>query len=118
MNELKIGEKEEIYYKIMRIIQEDPRLTQREMAQKIGVSLGGLHYCLKALINKGLVKIQNFNNAENKYKYLYILTPKGIKEKSLLTYFFFDKKIQEYEYLKGELENLKEEIKNLQLKKT
>ena len=79
---------EDTYFRVMGILQDNPNLTQRELADKLGLSLGGLNYCLRALIDKGFVKMQNFNKAENKLKFVYLLTPRGIKEKSSLTYRF------------------------------
>jgi EPS-associated MarR family transcriptional regulator len=101
---------EDTYFRVMGILQENPSLTQRELADKLGLSLGGLNYCLRALIDKGFVKMQNFNKAENKLKFVYLLTPRGIKEKSALTYRFLERKMQEYETLKAEIEVLKGEV--------
>ena len=101
---------EDTYFRVMGILQENPSLTQRELADKLGLSLGGLNYCLRALIDKGFVKMQNFNKAENKLKFVYLLTPRGIKEKSALTYRFLERKMQEYEVLKAEIETLKGQI--------
>ena len=101
---------EDTYFRVMRILQENPNLTQRELADKLGLSLGGLNYCLRALIDKGFVKMQNFNKAENKLKFVYLLTPRGIKEKSSLTYRFLERKMQEYETLKAEIETLKGQV--------
>ena len=94
----------------MGILQENPNLTQRELADKLGLSLGGLNYCLRALIDKGFVKMQNFNKAQNKLKFVYLLTPRGIKEKSALTYRFLERKMQEYETLKAEIDTLKGQV--------
>ena len=101
---------EDTYFRVMGILQENPNLTQRELADKLGLSLGGLNYCLRALIDKGFVKMQNFNKAENKLKFVYLLTPRGIKEKSALTYRFLERKMQEYGVLKAEIETLKGQI--------
>ena len=101
---------EDTYFRVMGILQENPNLTQRELADKLGLSLGGLNYCLRALIDKGFVKMQNFNKAENKLKFVYLLTPRGIKEKSALTYRFLERKMQEYETLKAEIETLKGQV--------
>jgi EPS-associated MarR family transcriptional regulator len=101
---------EETNFRIMRILQENPDLTQRELAEKLGMSVGGLNYCLNALINKGLVKMQNFSSSKNKFKYVYLLTPMGIAEKVALTTRFFSRKMEEYEALKLEIQSLKSEI--------
>ena len=94
----------------MRILQENPDLTQRELAEKLGISVGGLNYCLNALIDKGLVKMQNFSNSKNKFKYVYLLTPMGIAKKVSMTTRFLSRKMEEYEALKLEIEALKSEV--------
>lgn len=97
---------EDTYYRVMRLLEENPDITQRELAEKLGVSVGGLNYCLKALTEKGLVKMQNFANSKNKFGYVYVLTPSGIKEKAKLTSNFLKRKMEEYEALKAEIEAL------------
>lgn len=97
---------EDTYYRVMRLLEENPDITQRELAEKLGVSVGGLNYCLKALTEKGLVKMQNFANSKNKFGYVYVLTPSGIKEKAKLTSNFLKRKMEEYETLKAEIEAL------------
>jgi EPS-associated MarR family transcriptional regulator len=89
----------------MRILQEKPDLTQRELAEKLGISVGGLNYCLKALMEKGLVKMKNFATSKNKFGYVYVLTPKGISEKAAITHRFLQRKMDEYEALKAEIES-------------
>jgi len=101
---------EDTYFRVMRILQENPDLTQRELAEKLGVSVGGLNYCLKALMDKGWVKMQNFQNSKNKFKYVYLLTPQGIAERVALTGRFLDRKMQEYEALKAEIESLHQDV--------
>ena len=95
------------YLNVLRKIQKKPKSSQREMAKSLGFSLGKLNYCLKALQEKGLIKIQNFKKNPNKVNYLYILTPAGIKKKTKLTIAFMKRKIQEYDELKAEIEQLK-----------
>ena len=102
---------EDTHFRIMRILQENPDLTQRELAENLGMSVGGLNYCLNALIDKGLVKMQNFSKSKNKFKYVYLLTPMGITEKVALTTRFISRKMEEYEALKLEIEALKSEAK-------
>ena len=104
---------EDTNFRVMRILQENPDLTQRELAEKLGVSVGGLNYCLKALMDKGWVKMQNFQKSKNKFKYVYLLTPKGIAEKVALTSRFLDRKIKEYETLKTEIESLHKDVSRL-----
>tara|TARA_Y100000591_G_C21767557_1_gene663679 strand:- start:762 stop:1061 length:300 start_codon:yes stop_codon:yes gene_type:complete len=96
---------QEDYFKVLRKIQQNPSSSQRELAEEIGFSLGKLNYCLKALRDKGLIKIENFKNNPNKLNYAYILTPKGMSEKTKLTLNFMKKKMKEYDDLKRELEN-------------
>ena len=103
---------EDTYFRTMRILQDNPDLTQRELADKLGVSVGGLNYCLKALIEKGLVKMQNFRHSKNKFGYVYLLTPDGIARKAALTGHFLKRKIEEYEALKDEIEVLKQEARS------
>jgi EPS-associated MarR family transcriptional regulator len=101
---------ENTHLRIIRILQENPDLTQRELAEKLGMSLGGLNYCLNALIDRGLVKIQNFYHSKNKFKYIYLLTPMGIAEKVALTTRFLSRKLEEFEALKLEIELFKSEV--------
>jgi EPS-associated MarR family transcriptional regulator len=93
----------------MRLLQANPDLTQRERAKEQSVSIGGLNYCLKALIDKGWVKMQNFSQSKNKFDYVYILTPTGIAEKAALTSRFLKRKMSEYEALKTEIDALSAE---------
>ena len=109
---------EDTHFRIMRILQENPDLTQRELAEKLGMSVGGLNYCLNALIDKGLVKMQNFSSSKNKFKYVYLLTPMGISEKVTLTTRFLSRKMEEYEALKLEIDALKSEVGPLSQDKT
>lgn len=101
---------EETHYKIMRVLEENPDLTQRELAEKLGMSVGGVNYCLNALIDKGLVKMGNFQKSKNKFKYVYLLTPKGIAEKVAMTSRFLKRKVEEYEALKVEIEALNAKV--------
>lgn len=100
---------EDTYFRVMRILQENPDLTQRELAEKLGISVGGLNYCLKALMDKGMVKMKNFANAKNKFGYVYVLTPTGMAEKAAITHRFLQRKMAEYEALHAEIEALKRE---------
>jgi len=95
------------HFNVLRKIQSKPNSTQRELAEELEFSLGKLNYCLKALKNKGLVKIDNFKKNKNKLNYIYVLTPKGISEKTKLTINFMARKMKEYEELKKEIENAK-----------
>ena len=88
---------------VLRKIQKNPKYTQRQLADTLNLSLGKINYCLKALRQKGYIKIKNFNNQQNKLNYIYLLTPKGITEKTRLTINFMKLKIQEYDELNKEL---------------
>jgi EPS-associated MarR family transcriptional regulator len=110
MNSRQANQQEDTYFRVMSILQDNPDVTQRELAEKLGVSLSGLNYCLKALIDKGWVKIQNFSNNKNKLGYAYLLTPTGIVQKASLTSSFLQRKMQEYEVLKQEIKRLKQEV--------
>ena len=101
---------EDTHFRIMRILQDNPDLTQRELAHKLGMSVGGLNYCLNGLIDKGFVKMANFSKSKNKFKYVYLLTPQGIAEKVGLTSRFLKRKMEEYEALKAEIEALRSEV--------
>ena len=90
---------------VLRKLKKKPQSSQRELAKELNISLGKLNYCLKSLQQKGLIKIKNFKQNPKKVNYLYILTPKGISEKTKLTLNFMKRKMQEYENLKKEIEN-------------
>ena len=101
---------EDTYFRVMRLLQTNPDMTQREIAEKLGLSTSGLNYCLKALIEKGLVKVQNFSESKNKFGYIYVLTPAGLFEKANLTGRFLQRKLNEYESLRIEIESLSYEL--------
>ncbi len=100
---------DEYRYKILKLIEVQPEISQRELAQSLGISLGKANFCLKALIGVGLLKATNFRNSKNKLAYMYLLTPKGIEEKASITVRFLKTKLQQYEELKTELEELRRE---------
>lgn len=101
---------EDTYFRVLRMLQDNPDMTQREIAEKLGISTSGLNYCLKALIDKGWIKVQNFSQSKNKFGYIYVLTPQGIAEKALLASRFLKRKMTEYEQLQSEIEALKVEM--------
>lgn len=103
-NRLVKKELNQVYLNILRKLNLDPKISQRKLASDLGISLGKLNYCLKALKNKGLIKIQNFKKNEQKINYLYLLTPKGISEKTKLTLNFMKRKMAEYDELKKDME--------------
>lgn len=104
----------EIHLQVLRAVESRPDLTQRELANELGVSLGKAHYCMKALIEKGLVKMGNFSHNQKKLGYAYLLTPSGIKSKAMLTAHFLDRKAAEYAILKSELEKYEKDIKHVE----
>ncbi len=103
----------ELQFRVLRLLEANPHLSQRELSKSLGVSLGGVNYCLNALIAKGSVKIQNFRNNQNKWVYAYLLTPQGLAEKTALTGAFLKRKMQEYQVLKEEIEALTREVEQL-----
>ena len=103
---------DEYRYKILKELQQDPDISQRELAKRLGISLGKANFCLKALIEKGLIKAENFKNNTNKVGYLYLLTPQGIEDKVSLTQSFLKRKLKEHEELEKEIEQLREEVKS------
>ena len=104
---------EDTNFRVLRMLQDNPDMTQREIAEKLGVSTSGLNYCLNALIDKGYLKVQNFKHSKNKFGYVYVLTPRGIAEKAKLTSIFLRRKMAEYEALRAEIESLHAEAKFL-----
>lgn len=107
--------REDVRFRVMRLLEQQPHLTQREIANELGISLGGVNYCLRALVDKGFVKIQNFKGNRNKIGYAYLLTPQGIYEKSKLTADFLVRKMKEYEALKAEIDELSEEVQQMEM---
>lgn len=95
------------HYKLLKLIEANPAIQQREMAKAIGVSLGKVNYCLQALVQKGLVKMDNFRRNDNKLTYIYLLTPSGIEAKARLTVSFLKHKLVEYEAIRNEIEELR-----------
>ena len=101
---------EEIDLELLRHLESEPHLNQRNLAGRLGLSLGKANYCLKALVRKGLVKISNFRRSDNKLAYAYLLTPTGVQEKARLTVAFLKRKQREYEQLQVEIARLKAEV--------
>jgi MarR family transcriptional regulator, temperature-dependent positive regulator of motility len=101
---------EEAHYKLLRLIDSKPPLTQRELARELGVSLGKVNYCVNALIEKGWVKARNFRKSNNKLAYAYLLTPRGVEKKATIAFHFLQRKVAEYESLKKEIAVLRREI--------
>ena len=103
------AQQEDVRFRILRLLQDNPHLTQRELAETLGISLGKANFCVKALLDKGLIKLHNFKASRNKLAYSYLLTPAGVAEKASLTARFLGRKMAEYEQLKAEIESLKQE---------
>ncbi len=101
---------DETHYKILNLLQDNPRISQRDLAKELGVSLGKANYCLRALIERGWVKARNFQKSDNKMAYAYLLTPKGIEEKARVTVRFLKYKIGEFEILKREISTMQREV--------
>ena len=102
--------RDETRLRVMRLLEEQPELTQRQLAEQLGISLGGINYCLKALVEKGWIKAENFSRSKRKISYAYILTPKGIAAKTRLTAAFLRRKLVEFEVLKREISVLEREL--------
>lgn len=101
---------EDTHFRVLRLLQENPEMSQRELAEAVGVSVGGIHYVLNALVEKGLVKFVNFRAAVDKRRYAYVLTPKGITQKALLARAFLLRKMKEYEALREEIDAIQVEM--------
>lgn len=104
---------DELRYKLLKKLEQNPAMTQRELAQEMGMSLGKANYCLKALVEKGWIKAGNFSRNRNKLQYAYLLTPKGLEEKGRVTLSFLKRKQKEYDQLVEELKALKNEVSRL-----
>ena len=97
---------EDTHFRVLSLLEQNPDMSQRDLAKALGVSLGGINYSLKALIQRGMVKAQNFKKSETKLAYAYVLTPQGIAEKTKLTARFLKRKMEEYDALKAEIDSL------------
>jgi EPS-associated MarR family transcriptional regulator len=100
---------EDVRLRVMRLIDQNPKMSSRQIADKVGIANGSAYYVLTALVKKGFVKLENFKNSQRKGQYSYLLTPKGIREKSLLTHRFIGRKRQEFVALCAEIESLEKE---------
>ncbi len=106
----RISFQEDSHFRVLRLLSENPEMSQRALAQNVGLSVGGIHYVLNALIEKGLIKLGNFTSAKDKRRYAYVLTPRGIAHKATLTRSFLMRKMQEYELLRQEIDQLRAEL--------
>ena len=100
---------EEVRYRLLKLLEPNPQLSQRDVAKELGISLGKVNYCLRALVDKGWIKAANFRNSKNKTAYMYLLTPRGIDEKARVTARFLQSKVREYEALRTEIEQIRSE---------
>jgi EPS-associated MarR family transcriptional regulator len=98
---------DETRYKLMRLLEANPHMSQREAARELGVSLGKLNYCVRALIRRGWIKVDRFKNSRNKAAYMYVLTPRGMEQKARLTVRFLRAKVREYEALRSEIAQIR-----------
>ena len=103
---------EDTHFRVLALLEKSPDISQRDLAKALGISLGGVNYSLRALVEKGMVKAQNFSSSDKKLAYAYILTPKGLTEKSLLTARFLKRKMDEYEALRFEIESLQSSLRD------
>jgi EPS-associated MarR family transcriptional regulator len=101
---------DEVRYKLLRLIEASPHLSQRDVARELGISLGKVNYCLKSLAERGWIKATNFKNSKNKIAYMYLLTPRGIDGRARVTARFLQIKMREYDELKVEIERIREEV--------
>ena len=101
---------QETHFRVMRLLKDNPLISTREIARKVGISNGAAYYCVTALVDKGFVKLRNFTHSKNKANYIYELTPRGIRAKAALTVQFLERKRAEYGQLKAEIERLESEL--------
>jgi MarR family transcriptional regulator, temperature-dependent positive regulator of motility len=105
---------EETRYRLLKYLAEHPDASQRDLASALGISLGKVNYCLRALVEKGLLKARNFRSSHRKSAYAYVLTPRGIEEKVQVTYAFLRRKLEEYDALAGEIQRLSAEVRDIE----
>ena len=105
---------DEVRYRILKLLEGNPKLSQREVARELGMSLGRANYCLQSLVGKGWIKVANFKNSKNKAAYMYLLTPRGIERKAQVTVRFLQRKLREYEELRVEIERIRADAERLQ----
>lgn len=103
---------EDIRYRVLRMLSEEPELSQRQIAERLGISLGAVNYCLRAFISAGLVKLSRFHESSDKRRYAYLLTPSGLGEKAMLTGQFLSRKIREQAELAAEIDAIRQELQS------
>ena len=102
---------DEVRYRLLRLLEANPAMSQRDVARQLGMSLGKVNFCVQALVEKGMLKATNFKNSQRKTAYMYFLTPRGIEEKAQVTARFLRKKVQEYEELRADIARIREEVR-------
>lgn len=110
-------QREEVRYRVLRLIEKNPEISQRELAEELGISLGQINYQLKALKERGYIKMANFIRSDNRLSYIYLLTPKGLSEKLQITKIFLKRKQEEYNFLKIEIEKIEKEVREFEQRK-
>ena len=103
---------DEIRYKVVRLLEANPEMSQRELARELGISLGKANYCLQALVRKGWIKVANFRNSQHKAAYMYLLTPHALEQKASLTMRFLQVKVREYEALRAEIKEIRRAVRS------
>ncbi|MFZ5965202.1 MarR family EPS-associated transcriptional regulator [Thalassococcus sp. BH17M4-6] len=103
-------QQDDVRFRVLRLLEQNPEMSQRDLAEAVGISTGSTHYVLKALVEKGLVKLGNFSTSADKRRYAYVLTPKGIAERATLTRRFLVRKMAEYEMLRAEIEEVRSDL--------
>jgi EPS-associated MarR family transcriptional regulator len=101
---------DEVRYRLLRLLEANPGMSQRDVARELGISLGKVNYCLKLLVEKGWIKASNFKNSRNKIAYMYLMTPRGIEEKTGVTLRFLQRKMREYEELRADIKRIRQEV--------
>jgi EPS-associated MarR family transcriptional regulator len=101
---------DELRYKLLQLLEAHPRMSQRDVARELGISLGRVNYCLKSLMQKGWIKVSNFRNSRNKAAYIYLLTPRGIEAKAGVTMRFLQTKLEEYDALAADIERIRADV--------
>lgn len=115
MPETRTKQRDDVRFRVLRLLEQNPEMSQRDLAKAVGISTGSTHYILKALVDKGLIKIGNFSASQDKRRYAYVLTSKGLTERAALTRRFLIRKMAEYEMLKAEIEEVRSDLSDGEL---
>ena len=111
MNQRPSDKWEDLRFRVLRLLEANPELTQRDLARELGIGVGLVNYCLRALLEKGLIKYERFRASQNKLRYAYVLTPAGLADRAAITTRFLQRQIAEYERLQAEIEALRDELR-------